>query len=206
MRPLVDKLVELTAPFNLSRSQHPNGRMIQIKLLPLIGDLGATHKIAGYASHSANHFCSWCNVHRDNREKLKLGKSRTAANVHRLLKAGWRMILSKVGKPSYNKLVLDWRGSSFFWSLSRSLGRVFDGLESLQAVMKHFQRPGEPPGLQEAFSTAWRGSSSSGCNSDEPEAATARRKASPTSWSFSSLHVGSSLVPIIFGDQGGPLL
>ncbi|POW10331.1 hypothetical protein PSTT_06172 [Puccinia striiformis] len=77
-KPLVDELVELSAPFNLNTYKHPNGRTVQVKLLPLIGDLGATHKVAGYASHSANYFCSWCKVHRDDREKLRLGQPRTA--------------------------------------------------------------------------------------------------------------------------------
>ncbi|KAI7948670.1 hypothetical protein MJO29_010335 [Puccinia striiformis f. sp. tritici] len=81
MRPLVDELVELSAPFNLNTYKHPNGRTVQVKLLPLIGDLGATHKVAGYASHSANYFCSWCKVHRDDREKLRLGQPRTATEV-----------------------------------------------------------------------------------------------------------------------------
>ncbi|KNF01292.1 hypothetical protein PSTG_05389 [Puccinia striiformis f. sp. tritici PST-78] len=65
------------------------------------------------------------------------------------------------------------------WRASRPSSSTFDGLESLQAFRKRFRRPGEAPARQEAI---------------------------PTSWSFSSSHAGSSLVPIIFGDQGGPLL
>ncbi|POW01290.1 hypothetical protein PSTT_12613 [Puccinia striiformis] len=71
-----------------------------------------------------------------------------------------------------------------------------DGLEPLQAVMKHFRRPGEAPARQEAIPTSWRqlqlvGKLPDGLEAlqavkvlhDGLEAPTARRKASPTSWS-----------------------
>ncbi|EFP76316.2 uncharacterized protein PGTG_02757 [Puccinia graminis f. sp. tritici CRL 75-36-700-3] len=87
MRPLIDELVGLTTPFNLETHTHPNGRTVQIKLLPLIGDLGATHKVAGYASHSANYFCSWCKVHKDECHKLEFGQPRTGSEVQKISKS-----------------------------------------------------------------------------------------------------------------------
>jgi hypothetical protein len=39
---------------------HPEGVLVQLRILPLIADLGAIRKIAGFLSHSATFFCSFC--------------------------------------------------------------------------------------------------------------------------------------------------
>jgi hypothetical protein len=54
---------------------------VQVQLLPLIDDMAATHKVAGFASHSAKNFCSWCHVTNVKINKLQLGRARTAAEV-----------------------------------------------------------------------------------------------------------------------------
>ncbi|KNZ49567.1 hypothetical protein VP01_4933g1, partial [Puccinia sorghi] len=77
IKPIIKELHELTNPFYLNTHTYPTGRKIELRLLPLIGDLGDTHKVAGFASHSANYFFSWCYAHRDNMAKLTLGKPRT---------------------------------------------------------------------------------------------------------------------------------
>lgn len=41
----------------------------------------AVHKCAGYASHSANLFCSWCECTKGERSNLVLGKKRTKEHV-----------------------------------------------------------------------------------------------------------------------------
>ncbi|KNZ43738.1 hypothetical protein VP01_9917g1, partial [Puccinia sorghi] len=81
IKPIIDKLHELTNPLYLNTHAYPTGREIELRLLPLIGDLGATHKVAGFASHSENYFCSWCDAHRDNMAKLTLSKPRTGVEV-----------------------------------------------------------------------------------------------------------------------------
>jgi hypothetical protein len=58
-----------------------------VKLLPLIGDLCATHKVAGYASHLANYYCSWCHVHKKNINQLKVASPRTGIEVRQISKS-----------------------------------------------------------------------------------------------------------------------
>ncbi|KNZ59353.1 hypothetical protein VP01_1751g6 [Puccinia sorghi] len=84
LKPLVDELVAMNTSFTVLTHQYPSGRSVRVKLLPLIGDLGATHKVAGFASHSAKKFCSWCNVTKDETSQLKIGPPRHGANVRRI--------------------------------------------------------------------------------------------------------------------------
>ncbi|MBW0506830.1 hypothetical protein O181_046545 [Austropuccinia psidii MF-1] len=57
---LVDDLFQLKDPIRIPTFQRPDGFMIQVHLLTVVGDTGATHKVGGVASHSANYFCTWC--------------------------------------------------------------------------------------------------------------------------------------------------
>ncbi|KNZ60832.1 hypothetical protein VP01_1494g2 [Puccinia sorghi] len=83
LKPLVDELLTLATPFTVSTHKYLAGRTVQIRLLPLTGDMGATHKVAGFASHSATKFCSWCHVLKDEKDDLKLGQPRSGAEVRR---------------------------------------------------------------------------------------------------------------------------
>ncbi|KAG0151204.1 hypothetical protein CROQUDRAFT_706042, partial [Cronartium quercuum f. sp. fusiforme G11] len=60
LSPIVDELLVLEKGFQVRTHQYPHGQMVQIKLLGLVGDIVATHKVTGYASHSAVCFCSFC--------------------------------------------------------------------------------------------------------------------------------------------------
>ncbi|KAI7947789.1 hypothetical protein MJO28_009697 [Puccinia striiformis f. sp. tritici] len=71
-------------PSTIATHKHPGGRTVQVQLLPLIGDLGATHKVAGFASHSATKFCSWCDITHDEISNLKLGRPRSGAKVRKV--------------------------------------------------------------------------------------------------------------------------
>lgn len=82
LKPLIDELVDLAEPFRLPTPSHPSGRLCQVKLLPLVGDLGGTHKVAGYASHSAKYYCSLCSSTNDKRPLLKIGDPRDGVEVH----------------------------------------------------------------------------------------------------------------------------
>ncbi|KAJ7183718.1 hypothetical protein C8R46DRAFT_984939 [Mycena filopes] len=44
----------------MSTHRHPEGILTQSRILPLLADLGAIRKIAGFLSHSATMFCSFC--------------------------------------------------------------------------------------------------------------------------------------------------
>ncbi|MBW0481642.1 hypothetical protein O181_021357 [Austropuccinia psidii MF-1] len=60
LMPLVDDLIKLHPGIIIRTPNSPNGRKIVVKLGCLIGDLVATNKVAGFASHSATSFCTWC--------------------------------------------------------------------------------------------------------------------------------------------------
>ncbi|KNZ61148.1 hypothetical protein VP01_14467g1, partial [Puccinia sorghi] len=47
------------------------------KLGALIGDVVATHKVAGFSSHSAKRFCSWCDVLNTEIAQMQMGRSQT---------------------------------------------------------------------------------------------------------------------------------
>ncbi|KNZ47407.1 hypothetical protein VP01_6415g1 [Puccinia sorghi] len=81
LAPLVDELLLLNTGIFIKTPQLPNGRKLSIHLGALIGDIVATHKIAGFASHSARFFCSWCK-----NQAHKWRESLTLAEQTRLLK------------------------------------------------------------------------------------------------------------------------
>lgn len=81
LQPLVNQLLDLLQPTTFQTSQHPLGQKVQVWLLPLIGDTGATHKVASFALHLANYFCCWCHATKDTKEELCLGPPRNAAKV-----------------------------------------------------------------------------------------------------------------------------
>ncbi|KAJ7060357.1 hypothetical protein C8F01DRAFT_1292717 [Mycena amicta] len=51
-------------------TKHPDGVLSKSQILPLLADLGAIQKIAGYLSHSANLFCSFCTLSKDDLDDL----------------------------------------------------------------------------------------------------------------------------------------
>jgi hypothetical protein len=59
LAPLVDELLLLNTGIFVQTPKFPNGRKLSVHLGALIGDIVATHKIAGFASHSATLFCLW---------------------------------------------------------------------------------------------------------------------------------------------------
>lgn len=62
LRPLVDELLALWNPgiYLLKTAMKPAGRVVRAALIPLVCDLPALRKTAGFASHSSRHFCSFC--------------------------------------------------------------------------------------------------------------------------------------------------
>ena len=66
LRPLVDALCQLwQTGFWLSRTAAcPAGRLVRGALIPLVCDLPALRKTAGFTGHMSNLFCSFCNLSR----------------------------------------------------------------------------------------------------------------------------------------------
>lgn len=54
----------------LPTHRHLEGILVQSKVLPLIIDLGAIRKIAGFLSHSATLFCTFCRITSNEMERL----------------------------------------------------------------------------------------------------------------------------------------
>ncbi|MBW0560295.1 hypothetical protein O181_100010 [Austropuccinia psidii MF-1] len=79
--PLVDELLEFSKGVTICTPKYPEGRKVLVKLTALIGDLVATHKVAGFMSHSAKSFCNWCEIKSDEKEKLQLGRPRRGREV-----------------------------------------------------------------------------------------------------------------------------
>ncbi|EFP86331.2 uncharacterized protein PGTG_12287 [Puccinia graminis f. sp. tritici CRL 75-36-700-3] len=74
--PLVDELIRLDAGIIIPTHQFPAGRLVQVKLLCIYGDVLATKKVAGYASHSATKFCSFCHAEQSKLHLLQLSRRR----------------------------------------------------------------------------------------------------------------------------------
>ena len=51
---------------------HPNGVSTQARIIPLISDLEASHKVSGFLSHAATMFCSFCLFNIDQIEALNM--------------------------------------------------------------------------------------------------------------------------------------
>ncbi|PIL28719.1 hypothetical protein GSI_08763 [Ganoderma sinense ZZ0214-1] len=64
LRPLVDELIQLWYHgVYLSRTaSYPFGRLVRAAIIPLVCDLPAMRKTAGFAGHSSAHFCSFCRL------------------------------------------------------------------------------------------------------------------------------------------------
>ena len=94
LRPLVDDLVDFWRPgvWYTSTPAFPGGRRIRCAVVPLICDLPAARKMAGFASYSTlKFFCSFCNLHRDDINNLNVEVWGTRdANVHRAMAEAWR--------------------------------------------------------------------------------------------------------------------
>ncbi|MBW0462895.1 hypothetical protein O181_002610 [Austropuccinia psidii MF-1] len=76
LSPLVDNLLDLVGPLEMKTFKHAEGCKIEVRLLTLIGDTGATHKVGGVASHSERYYCSWCLGNETGLSSLPLGPAR----------------------------------------------------------------------------------------------------------------------------------
>ncbi|KAA1123860.1 hypothetical protein PGTUg99_050062 [Puccinia graminis f. sp. tritici] len=77
LKPFVDELIQLESGVEIRTYQYPNGRTVRIKLLCLLGDAPAVKKVAGFASHSAKYFCSFCKEKLNDLGMLQRGPNRS---------------------------------------------------------------------------------------------------------------------------------
>ncbi|MBW0520715.1 hypothetical protein O181_060430 [Austropuccinia psidii MF-1] len=72
LKPLVNELIELNKTIRIQTYQEPEGQNVRVKLQALLGDVVATHKVAGFTSHSRCKFCSWCEVVKADIAKMEI--------------------------------------------------------------------------------------------------------------------------------------
>ncbi|MBW0506791.1 hypothetical protein O181_046506 [Austropuccinia psidii MF-1] len=81
LTPLVDDLLQLKDPIRIPTFKRADGCMIHVCLLTVVGDTGATHKLGGFASHSAKYFCTWCLTTDSKITNLQCGKEQEAQDT-----------------------------------------------------------------------------------------------------------------------------
>ncbi|MBW0502506.1 hypothetical protein O181_042221 [Austropuccinia psidii MF-1] len=74
LKNFVDEVVQLDSEIIIQTPCYPHSQRVIVHLGCLIGDLVANHKVAGFASHFATRFCSWCNCPKADIQEIKLGR------------------------------------------------------------------------------------------------------------------------------------
>ncbi|POW20224.1 hypothetical protein PSHT_03720 [Puccinia striiformis] len=127
LSPLVDELIKLDAGLIIPTHRSPAGRFVQVKLLCVSGDILATKKVVGYASHSATKFCSICHAQQCDIHLLQLAKRRKKDKTISAAKdskkadsvSAQEKILANTGVrwSELNRLTY-WDPSRHFWAVS----------------------------------------------------------------------------------------
>ncbi|MBW0483323.1 hypothetical protein O181_023038 [Austropuccinia psidii MF-1] len=81
LKPFVDELLDLQHGIMIPPFQKEEGRLIFVQILPLVGDVVAVHKTAGFVSHSVKQFCPWCNSKLQNLHNLQIGSARSGIKI-----------------------------------------------------------------------------------------------------------------------------
>ncbi|MBW0488035.1 hypothetical protein O181_027750 [Austropuccinia psidii MF-1] len=87
LKPLADELLNLHKVIKINTPKYPHGHKVFVRLVGLIGDVIATHKVAGFMSHSAKEYCSWCEMYHHEGDKLQLGM---LCNKRKVLASLWQ--------------------------------------------------------------------------------------------------------------------
>ncbi|MBW0546894.1 hypothetical protein O181_086609 [Austropuccinia psidii MF-1] len=105
LEPLVIELQILWNGIWFSNTHNfPQGRLIRVALLPLIADLPALCKVAGFASHLANQFCSFCNITRVDINEIDISKFETRTHENHISKANeWLQLQTKKEQDEFVK-------------------------------------------------------------------------------------------------------
>ncbi|MBW0494816.1 hypothetical protein O181_034531 [Austropuccinia psidii MF-1] len=71
LMPLIKELKELWQGYHFApTSTGPLGSFIRVAILTAIADMVAMHKLTGFISHSVNHFCNFCTIHKAQIEEI----------------------------------------------------------------------------------------------------------------------------------------
>ncbi|MBW0529826.1 hypothetical protein O181_069541 [Austropuccinia psidii MF-1] len=110
MSPIVDDLLAFEGPINIPTSNFPEGCLIETRLLTLIGDSGARHKVGKFALHLENYMCPWCMIRDTDLSKVKLGPLRVGAEVKEMgekwkkASKNQRMVLMRTNGVQFSEL------------------------------------------------------------------------------------------------------
>ncbi|MBW0492114.1 hypothetical protein O181_031829 [Austropuccinia psidii MF-1] len=131
-------LIELQMLWNgiLFSNTHdfPQVRLIRVALLPLIADLPALRKVAGLVSHSANRFCSFCNITRVEINEIDISKLETRTHENHISKENeWLQLQTKGDQDEFAK------SHGVRWSILNKLdyGRPIDfcGIDIMHSLI-----------------------------------------------------------------------
>lgn len=70
----MDDLIKMNDYCKIATHLYPLGRPITARLGALLGDIVATHKVAGFSLHSAKRFCSWCTILKAEMPAMQIGQ------------------------------------------------------------------------------------------------------------------------------------
>ena len=87
-----------------STNVHAGGRTIRVAVFPLIADLPALQKTAGFGSHAASLFCSFCLLAKEDLEETDMRKfvSRTD-EVHLQDASDWQKLSNSTEGKKFSK-------------------------------------------------------------------------------------------------------
>ncbi|MBW0554409.1 hypothetical protein O181_094124 [Austropuccinia psidii MF-1] len=141
LTPLIDQFLKLNQGITVCTPRYPNDRKLLVKLVTLVGDIVATHKVAGFMSHSATKLCSWCEIKASERQELQAGRLRNGQNVL-AVSSRWKTLESKASqKKLAQKTGIRWSELNWlpYWDpvLNVSLGVMHNWFEGI--LQHHFR-------------------------------------------------------------------
>jgi hypothetical protein len=99
--PIMEQLVDMQAGRTMKSFRHPDGLLRRVAVLPFIADLGGIQKACGFAQHNHAHFCPFCDLLRDEIERLDIQNwpRRSGIDV-RITATQWTTLDTKVARKA----------------------------------------------------------------------------------------------------------
>jgi hypothetical protein len=100
MDPIIDAILlseDATRAGPIKTYRRPDGVHVPTRIIPLLADLGGAREAGGFLSHAANCFCSYCKLHRNDKENLDIQSwpRRTKEEVREQIKEWEKAIFKK---------------------------------------------------------------------------------------------------------------
>lgn len=141
LNPLVKELHQLEQGLVIPTYQFPNGRNVEVKLVAVQGDTLATKKVAGFASHSATCFCSFCHARSSDLSSMSLSKKRTKCETLSAAKALRDAANASIQDKILRETGVQWSALNelLYWDPAKhvALGVMHNWLEGI--LQSHFR-------------------------------------------------------------------